>query len=175
MNIMFIDLEMNQPSGTIIQVGYCVGSSDSGQVLARGSWDIHTTEQISEYITQLTGITQERVLNGVPLQQAYTELCNIHKEHQCFRNLGQWGQGDSYALMQQLGLYGNTFLGGRRTIDVKTLYVAYRVFTVGKVVGGLANSLKKLGKPFEGVNHDAGDDAYNTFRMFMALKEKTIK
>ena len=49
-----LDLEYNQPSGTIIQVGVAIGNASQSQheyVVRR--WDLKVDEPISEFITQL--------------------------------------------------------------------------------------------------------------------------
>ena len=55
-----LDLEYNQPSGTIIQVGVAIGSASQNQqqYIVR-QWNLQVDETISEFITQLTGITNE--------------------------------------------------------------------------------------------------------------------
>ena len=62
-----LDLEYNQPSGTIIQVGVAIGSaSQSQQKYVVRRWDLRVDESISEFITQLTGITGEDCGNQSP-------------------------------------------------------------------------------------------------------------
>jgi len=82
-----LDLEYNQPSGTIIQVGVAIGSAGQSQheyVVRR--WDLKVDEPISEFITQLTGITDEDCRAGVTLAQCAQELGKLLGEHEVFVN-----------------------------------------------------------------------------------------
>ena len=67
MNVMFLDLEMNNPTENkeIIQIGTCIGNVNTGEVLSKKSYMIKTIEPLTEYITKLTNITQEMVNNGI--------------------------------------------------------------------------------------------------------------
>lgn len=70
-----LDLEYNQPSGTIIQVGVAIGSaSQNDQEYIVRRWNLQVNESISEFITQLTGITDEDCKAGVSLEQCAQEL-----------------------------------------------------------------------------------------------------
>lgn len=49
MNLMALDLENNQPSGKIIQVGYCIGNNDTGEITKYpGIW-VDCGEEIAEF------------------------------------------------------------------------------------------------------------------------------
>jgi inhibitor of KinA sporulation pathway (predicted exonuclease) len=80
-----------------------------------------------------------------------------------------WGGGDTVILRQQLGLSEERWMFGRRWIDVKTLYVAWRMSHDKEISGGLAKAMTRLGLTFQGRKHNALDDAHNTFRMYRAL------
>lgn len=168
----FIDLELAQPSGKIIQLGAVVGNIKTGQVLDRLSVFVNPHEQLSEFIIKLTGITQEQVDSGTTLEDMYKQLCDFHKKHQSYRNFAQWGSGDAECIKQQLNLDDESFVGGRRTIDVKTIFIAWRMSQGEKIQSGLAKSMLKLGLQFSGTKHNALSDAENTFRIFCALQKK---
>ena len=101
MKITSLDLELNQPSGKIIQIGACVGDTKTGEVIKTYCCDIRIDEILEPRIIKLTGITQERVDAGKDIFQSYLELASMHKEHQCFINPITWGGGDSIYLKQQ--------------------------------------------------------------------------
>ena len=71
---------------------------------------------ISEFITQLTGITNEDYRAGVSLAQYAQELGNLLIEHEVFVNPVTWGGGDSVFAQAQVEFHHF----GRRWIDVKT-------------------------------------------------------
>lgn len=169
MNLMSLDLELNQPSKSIIQIGIAVGDLDTGDILTTGCWNIQVNEIISDYITTLTGITQDDVDNGNNLYYAYNKLCQIHTNYECLRNPITWGSGDSEALRKELEKDDDSFIFGRRWIDAKTVYVSSCLANNRKYKGGLSSSLSKLNMKFEGQKHNAKDDAVNTFRIYHRL------
>ena len=90
--VLSLDLEMNQPSNSIIQIGACIGSLATGTIVDQISIPINAQESLSPYITQLTGLTQEQVDNGLTLQQGYTKLMDMVNRHPgTWRNPLVWG------------------------------------------------------------------------------------
>ena len=180
-----LDLELNQPSNKIIQIGAVVGNIQTGEIIDKISIIVNPHEtlgicndgensQVS--ITDLTGITQEQVDAGVELDEAYIALRDFHNKHNSFINAVTWGGGDSEEIKQQIAKYNMTsWCFGRRWIDVKTLYIAWRLQNGKPPTGGLAKAMTNVGLKFEGRKHDALDDAYNTFRMFHAMLNKMQK
>lgn len=180
MNVMALDLELNQPSNTIIQIGITIGNVYTGEVLEKKGWLICVAEEINPYITQLTTITQEMVDSGVFLDDAYREMTELYKKHNCTLNFVTWGGGDHKALRTQLFEHYdlNPSLGkvqweyGHREFDVKTLFLALAMAGSKKVRSGLAKSMTRVGLAFEGTKHWAPDDAHNTFRLLVHLLRK---
>jgi len=174
----FVDLEMNQPSRKIIQVGACVGNISTQEILEEYSAFVNPDEEISEYIVKLTGITQKDVDDkGVTLMEAYQGLAAMHKKHDAFCNPVQWGGGDAEFLREQLKLTGERafWCFGRRWIDAKTLYQCWRMSQMQPIQGGLSKALKRLGKNFDGRKHNALYDSINTFYVFCILMKKWRK
>lgn len=172
MNILSLDLELNQPSNTIIQVGYVIGNLETGEILERVRSYVRVSELINPYIIQLTGITDEDIMRrGESLQDVYKRLAFLHTKHKCFRNALTWGGGDSSELRQALNLDVVEYALGRRWIDAKTLYVSRAIARKGTYQAGLAKAMGKLGLSFEGQKHDALDDAHNTFHIYRRLLE----
>lgn len=181
-----LDLEMNQPSRKIIQVGAVVGNIETGQILDRFSVFVNPKEKIAKSITELTKITQEDVDNGLTLEEAYYQLRAFHEKHSSFINPITWGGGDSQEILNQLTkplLYkllvffklkdpiDFAWCFGRRWIDVKTMFVSWRFANRQQIQGGLAKSLLKVGLRFHGQKHNARDDAENTFHMYRRMLE----
>lgn len=166
-----LDLEMNQPSGKIIQIGLCFGDIQTGKIGVEFNWIINPKEEVTEYIENLTGITNERIQKeGKSLHDVYPLICEAYKTHRPFMNPLTWGGGDSQALREQLGIDKDQyFVFGRRWIDVKTVYQAYRHSKGESPRSGLAKSMVRLGIKFDGRKHDALDDAVNTFRVYHEL------
>jgi inhibitor of KinA sporulation pathway (predicted exonuclease) len=101
-NWLSLDLEMNQPSQKIIQIGAVAGNIFTGQILERLSVFVNPGEQVREDIVKLTGITQEMVDAGVRLEDAYSQLAAMHARHDCYVTPITWGGGDSQELREQL-------------------------------------------------------------------------
>jgi inhibitor of KinA sporulation pathway (predicted exonuclease) len=176
-----LDLEMNQPSKKIIQIGACVGNIKTGQIFKKLSIFVNPNEHINPFITELTKITQEDVDNGYTLEEAYRKLQKMHENYGAFVNCATWGGGDSQELLQQLQQENPHFEGwcfGRRWIDTKTLFVSWRFSQGQPIQGGLAKSMTKVGLRFEGQKHNAMDDAVNTFKMYckmLSLFKEAVK
>ena len=184
MNFIALDLEFNQPSQKIIQIGAVVGDID-GNILEKLDILIDPNEVINPYIVDLCGITDEDIeQHGVSLEEGYDKVQQLHAKYQCIRNPIVWGGGDSASLRNELEKQGHSFSNGYgdtsnsppfcfgfRWIDVKTLYQVHRIRNKLPLQGGLAKSMTKMGMKFEGTKHNATDDALNTFRMFLKLLE----
>jgi inhibitor of KinA sporulation pathway (predicted exonuclease) len=172
-----LDLEYNQPSGTIIQVGVAIGNASQSQheyVVRR--WDLKVDEPISEFITQLTGITDEDCRAGVTLAQCAQDLGKLLREHEVFVNPVTWGGGDSADLLRAFAQAQVEFHHfGRRWIDVKTwatLLSLARTHTAKVQHGGLSKAMARYKLQFVGKAHRADVDAFNTLRLFFAILER---
>jgi inhibitor of KinA sporulation pathway (predicted exonuclease) len=174
MKMMALDLEMAQPSNNIIQIGAVIGDIYTGEIV--GKFNIITKlpneEQLSPYIINLTGITQEQVDKAPHLQDAYCKLIEFYTLYQpCNRIVLTWGGEDMNTLRSQL--YPDTHWPfGRRWTDVKTLCIVDRIKQKKSFKGGLSKTVKQLGLNFEGIAHNAEADALNTFKVFSYLINK---
>lgn len=168
---MSIDLELNQPSGKIIQIGACIGDITTGEISHDFSVIVNPLEPINPFITELTGIKQEQVDNeGILMEEAYIKLVDFFNEHKPFINAITWGGGDVQEVKDQVGhVESHPWPFGRRWIDTKTLFVSWRFSQGEPIQGGLAKSMTKVGLKFEGRKHDALDDAKNTFKMYCRM------
>jgi inhibitor of KinA sporulation pathway (predicted exonuclease) len=184
-----LDLEMNQPSGKIIQVGACVGDVITGEVFEKLRVYVKIDEPLDARIAALCRITQAQLDElGVPLVEAYGRVSALHRKYDTFTNALTWGGDDSGELQDQvfshlgLGLTssdqtkhgvmhsaGVPWVFGRKSIDIKLTYQMWALANGVKMRGGLARSLTRLGLNFQGTKHDACDDAFNTFRISHAM------
>lgn len=180
-NILSLDLEHNnRETKSIIEIGVTV-STPLGEELDSKSWLVRLPEgeTVNPEIEELTGISQAMIdAEGVSLQGAFTELVELHRKHDCFVNAMTWGHGDMDLLKSQVFVlsHGTSdephWAFGRRIIDVKTVYCAWRMAHLREPTGGLRMACRKLGIPFQGRAHRAVDDARNTVRVFHALAAK---
>lgn len=171
-----LDLEFNQPSGRIIQVGVTLGSrSQPEEAWVVKQWLLDPLEPISEFISKLTGITDSDIsARAVPWEQMAQELSALLDEHKPFVNPVTWGGGDSQALLDGLRERNIDFPHfGRRWLDVKTMH-SFLVFASGhsKPSGGLSSVMARYKLHFVGTPHRADADALNTLRLFFHLLER---
>lgn len=168
-----LDLELNQPSGKIIQVGIAIGSATDKKYFTK-KWYIDPKEPISEFITGLTGITDADIRNE-SWSHSYVaeELGALIKEHNCFINPITWGGGDSSELQAEFSKQCVDFPHfGRRWIDVKTWYTFLMLARGKKPSGGLASAMGAYKLQFNGLAHRADVDAENTLAFFFKLLER---
>jgi inhibitor of KinA sporulation pathway (predicted exonuclease) len=169
--LVSLDLEMNQPSGKIIQIGAVLGNVETGEILSEFESKVNPAESLAPAIIALTKITQAEVDQAPLLIDAYSALSLWLDKYAQLRVLNPvtWGGGDTETLRVQLNMELERWPFGRRWIDTKTLYVAWRMAQGKDISGGLARAMTKLGLAFKGQKHNALDDATNTFRMYRAL------
>jgi inhibitor of KinA sporulation pathway (predicted exonuclease) len=172
MKLTVLDLEHNQPSGKIIQIGAVVGDTQTGEVTHRLRIYVDQREPISPAITDLCGITQAQIdEQGIGIDDAYIQLKQWHRQHSEFMNPVTWGGGDSEYLKLQLNQSSREdWCFGRRWIDAKTLVVSQMIARENSVYsGGLASAMKRFNMKFQGQKHDAQDDAENTWRIYYQM------
>lgn len=170
-----LDLELNQPSNRIIQVGVTLGSRmQSEEEWVVKQWLLDPEEPIAEFITGLTGITNEDIASkAVPWDQMANELGLLIDTYKPFVNPVTWGGGDSVELLASLQERKIDFpYLGRRWIDVKTAHTFLALTNGKKPTGGLRSTMTHYKMKFMGEPHRADVDAYNTLRLFYRLMER---
>ena len=173
-----LDLELNQPSGRIIQVGVAIGDKNTRfEDYVVRKWYINPQEPISEFITDLTGITDSDIKgNCYSHEFVARELGELIQEHKPFVNPVTWGGGDSGELLAEFSRNQADFpYFGRRWIDVKTWYSLLMFARNKKPSGGLASAMGYYKLHFKGKAHRADVDAANTLALFFHLLERQAK
>lgn len=165
---------MNQPSGKIIQIGAVAGKIKTGEILETFSRMVKIDEPITQFITELTGITQEMNDNGISLLEAYEDLKKFRRRHKCHKQTVAWGNGDTRVLKEQVKALmpegpDSWWDFGIRFFDTKTIFQAFMLANDISLKAGLAKALERLQMTFIGRPHDAKDDALNTFLVFHRL------
>ena len=170
-----LDLELNQPSGRIIQVGIAIGKADDKfENYVVKKWYIDPKEPISEFIIGLTGITDNDIrANCVSYETVAREIGELIREHKTFINPVTWGGGDSVELLQEFSKQCVDFPHfGRRWIDTKTWYTFLMLSRNKNPSGGLASAMGQFKLHFKGEAHRADIDAANTLALFFKLLER---
>lgn len=174
MNIVSLDLEMNQPSRKIIEIGYTIFNPKSKILLIKSIF-VNPQEVLNPEIITLCNITQASVDGGCTLNEAYNIMCVDILRYQCFKNVMEWGT-DHFELRNQLGLKWEDYIFKVRSLDVKSLFQMYTMSVPQtKTVAGLSKALEILGSTFHGLPHRAHTDSYNTVRVFQIITEKLRK
>lgn len=170
-----LDLEFNQPSGRLIQVGVTIASNNEPEAQwTTREWLLDPKEPISPQIQELTGITDDDIREGaVAWSTMARELHELLEDRAPFINPVTWGGGDAERLLDGMRENGITFHHfGRRWLDVKTM-CALRTLAEGKSpAGGLRSVMASYGLQFVGKQHRAGADAFNTMRLFREVLER---
>lgn len=169
---LVIDLEMNQPSNTIIEIGYVVGDK-TGRVFENESIFVKTEEQIAPYITDLTGISNELLSEKGLHPSLISDLVNsIIAKHNVSLKAITWGAGDVRLLLNQfpqINLHN-------RYLDMKTIYQLEAIANNKTMAKGLFNAATSLGiNNGAYVAHRAKDDALVTYLVFVEYIRKFKK
>lgn len=160
--INFIDLEMlcwgDKPVGEIIQVGVCqLDLKDN--TLKTDSYYVKPSSgiEVSEYCTQLTGITNKQVYKqGRPLEDVMKTVFKKYGKNYIF---AAWGRDDK--TLAKEGIVLDNYLNYAMLFRAK--------YGEGKV--GQKSAQLALGIPFSGRQHDAGWDAYNLANLFIVAED----
>jgi len=118
---------------------------------------INRKTEISDFCTELTGITQQMIKeNG----KDFGDVCNtIGKFYSIKYPHGSWGNYDIVKLQSQCKEYGVDFPFGKTHYNLKNLYA---ILTGDRNEKGLGKALKERKMEFKGKQHSALDDAINT-------------
>lgn len=165
------DTDNPQETSEIIQVGMCAlhnESSDAndfipGVIQKLWSPDVQApTSKVSQFCTELTGITQERVNAGAH----FGVVCDYMVEKLGTRELvwASYGDYDRKMFESQCATWGIRYPFSNIHINVKKL--AQHI--LGKRLG-MAQALQACGLTLEGRHHDGADDAYNIAKLVKHL------
>lgn len=169
MRVIIMDLEMNQPSNSIIQIGACVvGTKPLALTNDYFKMEVDCGEVLNPEITQLTGITQDSVDAALNTEDALKLWWQWVAKQNVGGRVWAWGS-DLWTIVEQskaAGVQPNTKL---RSLDLKTVFTLYRDVMGITTKGGLKGSMGTVGLNFFGAQHDALNDAINTARLFMKM------
>jgi DNA polymerase III alpha subunit (gram-positive type) len=160
---LILDLEMEQPSDEIIEIGYVVGDK-MGRVFENESIYVKIDQPLSSYISELTGISDETLATfGMYKHEVAAKFNSIIERHKVNPKAITWGAGDVRLLLQQ---YPEILLHNRY-LDMKTLFQVEAIANNKTMKKGLFAAATLLNVPLEGrTAHSAKDDAYITYLVF---------
>lgn len=176
-NYLALDLELNtdgQQTHEICEIGIAIGNPS--EIILTDSKVIKIHQPLFAKTTEITGITQDEIDNGVDLNEAATWLTGLIKTYKPFTNPVTWGLGDSDELLQTFRNNQIDFpFFGRRVIDVKHFFLFIEAANGRALSGGLRSAMNKHKLKFLGTPHRAEADAMNTLRLFFHFLKRQRK
>lgn len=160
-----LDLEFNQPSEKIIQIGAVAGDPLSGQIYEELSLYVNPGEQLNPNIVQLTAITDKQLATAPDLLEQLKRLNALFNKYGAKQEAILWGTGDTDMLYEQKPENFKPAFMRRMALDVKSVYRAYAIKHGLKSNKNLVDAVRNCGLNFEGRPHDALNDARATFKM----------
>ena len=121
---------------------------------------------MSEFCTELTGLTQHAVAAGMSFAEACELLSAEHKAAD--RPWASWGDYDRNQFRRQCADTGVAYPFGEVHVNAKAVFTAaHRANRGGR---GMASALKIAGLPLEGRHHDGADDSWNIAALILHLQ-----
>lgn len=173
MKLTVVDLEMNQPSDRIIQIGAVVADLQRSTIEAKFDEFVNPGEPVSPYITDLTGITDEDLSDASSLSDVTKDFWNFVLANNCAGRIGGWGS-DPWELSTSAGKCGVSTPDTMVFYDIKKVFKFFRCaanLTV-RTGDGLKNTVDAMGMTFVGEHHDAFYDALNTAKILIRAVDR---
>lgn len=170
MRMCILDLEMEQPCNSLLEIGAVILDLRRGisETFSRFI-QLDSGEMPSEYITNLCNIDHDEYsLAAVPGKEALEDFWEFLEKSNCGNRLYSWG-GDHDWILNYSTQYGVMTPKRLRTLDIKQMTEPLRFMINKKSKGGLVNSLHTFGLEFEGTQHMALTDAINTAILFKKI------
>lgn len=176
MKVVAVDLELNQPSTKIIQIGAICFQPENGEVIETFNRLVNPGEPIATEIVTLTGIRDEDVRQMPPITQAATDLSAFKKRLQASPIGIVWGAGKSNDVRKIFDESKIESPFKDRIIDVKGVFQMLANASGSKMRQkiGLHRACEILGLGWDsqfGAQHNALADAFNTMRIYMFLSK----
>ncbi|MFF7331650.1 exonuclease domain-containing protein [Streptomyces sp. NPDC090306] len=161
-----------QPAGEvseIIEIGLTVVDLTAGERVARHRILVRPARsRVSEFCTELTGLTQHEVDRGVTFAQACRLLAAEHRAGA--RPWASWGDYDRHQFTRQCRAAPAPYPFGRHHTNAKAVFTqAYGL----RKRPGMAQALEMAGLRLEGRHHRGEDDAWNIAALVLLLSERS--
>lgn len=163
--------EKQPPAGQvneIIEIGLCVVDVRRRERVSRHRILVRPARsRVSEFCTELTGLTQDEVDTGITFQEACALLDREHRSR--LRAWASWGDYDRKQFQRQCEPSGVRYPFGSRHTNAKALFS--EAHGLRKRLGMKA-ALAHLGFPLEGRHHSGVDDAWNIGGIVIDLMQR---
>lgn len=176
--IVVIDIESccwrgNPPLGQmneIIEVGLALIDTPSLEIINRESYMIRPQHsEISDFCTQLTGITKDMVKDGKDFKKVCNLIQNNYGTQQ--RIWASFGEYDKKHFRKMCSVFNAEYPFSDMHWNIKTMASIF----YGWPEMGMDKLLKKIGMKLEGEHHRGVDDAYNIAKILIGILEKGRK
>ncbi len=153
----------------IIEVGLCVVDLQLIRQCERRSLMVKPMmSEISEFCTELTGITDAMLHDAPPLAHAVQILRDQYQAGD--RLFASWGDYDRKQFQRNCQMYNIPYPFGPTHLNIKNLF--------STALGlpqelGIDAACERMGLTMEGVHHRGVDDAWNAARVFCTLLKRT--
>lgn len=169
-----LDLEMNQPSGKIIQVGAVCFEPDTGKLIDTFNELVNPGEPLLSAITTLTGITDADLLGKPALADVAHRVVEFKQKYQINAVAVVWGGARTNDVLQLFDQSGVENPFKTRVQDVKGHYetLADSLGSKMRQESGLEKACRAVGIGWDsqfGPPHNALADAFNTMRLHVFL------
>jgi inhibitor of KinA sporulation pathway (predicted exonuclease) len=149
----------------IIEIGLTVVDLAARQRLAKHRILVRpAASAVSEFCTELTGLTQSEVDGGVSFADACSALVAEHDARR--RGWASWGDYDRKQFVRQCRATGVDYPFGNRHTNAKAVFAGQ-----GRQVG-MARALELVGLPLEGRHHRGDDDSWNIAALVLLMVER---
>jgi inhibitor of KinA sporulation pathway (predicted exonuclease) len=159
-------------TGEIIEIGLTVVDLAARRRVSRHRIVVRPARsRVSDFCTELTGLTQAEVVGGV----SFAEACQMLVEEYDARGRpwSSWGDYDRHQFERQCRAASVPYPFGRPAQAAHTN--AKAVFTEAyglRKRPGMAGALRIAGLPLEGRHHSGEDDAWNIAALVLDLAER---
>ncbi len=164
-HILIVDVESTcwegQPplgqESEIIEIGLCLLEVASGRRQGKRNLLVRPEQStVSAFCTQLTGLTQEHVNGGISFADACSLLQQEYASKECA--WASYGDYDRLQFERQCHSQQVSYPFGLTHVNIKALFAVFEALS--REVG-MAEALRQLHLPLQGVHHRAADDAWN--------------
>jgi inhibitor of KinA sporulation pathway (predicted exonuclease) len=119
---------------------------------------------VSEFCTELTGLTQTEVDTGLPFADACARLTAEHAAAK--RGWASWGDYDRKQFLRQCDATATPYPFDARHVNAKSVFAG--AFGLPRPVG-MAQALQIAELPLEGRHHRGDDDSWNIAALILLL------
>ncbi|GAB2663832.1 3'-5' exonuclease [Nocardia goodfellowii] len=154
----------------IIEIGLTVVDLDAGERIAKHRILVRPERSVvSEFCTELTGLTQAEVDTGRSFAEACQLLVTEHRA--AVRPWASWGDYDRKQFITQCRATNTPYPFNSRHTNAKLLFSeAYNL----RRRQGMAGALGIAGLPLEGRHHSGADDAWNIAALVLDIVGRNV-